>query len=300
MRKSFGFLIIFLVSVSIHSAFAQEISFAKPAEQLSVNVIISEEGHVNIEHKIKSDDVSREVELISGRTSNISVINDSGKDAQYAISGNGKKIVIFPSEDTIYVKYDLDDVLNKTDGIWRWDFLYTSSEATSFYFPEKLDLVFANDRPVYIGEQKGMKCHGCQMKLEYVFDEPTYVGQVEWEKEKFDIIIRTLGSVKSLNFDQPNKSLSLEIDGNEKLVTLIIPQKLLGNPYQVSVNEQKIFKHEFNNNGTHIWLNVRPEVPGEINIIGTTVIPEFPIFTPLVIGMILVFVIQFRNKINLH
>lgn len=299
MKRGFGLLILLGV-ISFHSAFAQEISFAKPAEQLSLNVTISENGHVNVEHMIKPDNVPSEVSLILGKISNISVVNEGGKEVQYATSGDEKKIVIFPSEDVIYVRYDLDNVLSNTDNVWRWDFLYTGIESTIFYFPEKLDLVFANDRPVYIGDHKGMKCHGCQMRLEYVLDEPIYVGHVEWEKEKFDVAIRTLGTVKSLNFDQPNKMLSLGIDGNEKFVTLIIPVKLLGNPYEVTINDQKIFKHEFNNNGTHVWLNVRPETSGEINIVGTTVIPEFPIFIPLVLGILFVIIIQYRSTTNLR
>jgi len=138
------------------------------------------------------------------------------------------------------------------------------------------------------------------MKLEYVIDEPEYVGHVKWENQEFDVIVRTLGELKSINFDQPNKTLSLDIDGDEKFVTTIIPLKLLWNPYDVTVNDTKILKHEFNKNGTHIWLNVRPETSGEINIIGTTAIPEFPIFAPLVIGILLVVIIQYKNKINLH
>lgn len=299
MRKKLFALIFFVIFIPSYSVAAQEISFAKTAEQLAVNVTIDEQGNVNVEHKIKSDSVPVEIALIPGKISNFSVTNENGKEHQYGTSGDGKKIVIFPSRETIYVRYGLDDVLTNTDDVWKWDFLYTSG-STTFFFPEKLDLVFANDSPVYLGEQKGIKCHGCQMKLEYMFDEPTYIGQVEWEKEKFDVVIRTLGSIESLNFDQPNKTLSLGIAGDRKFVTVVIPLRLLGSPYDVSIDNQPIFKHEFNNNGTHVWLNIRPESSGNIDIIGTTAIPEFSLFAPLVIGMAILIVLQFRNRINLH
>ena len=78
------------------------------------------------------------------------------------------------------------------------------------------------------------------------------------------------------------------------------PLVLLGNPYEVYFNEEKILKHEFLTNETHVWLNFRPETSGTINIIGSTVIPEFPFFMPLALGIALILGIQLKNKLTLR
>ena len=84
-----------------------------------------------------------------------------------------------------------------------------------------------------------------------------------------------------------------------QLVTLAIPLELLWNPYEVFVDDKKILKHEFLTNETHVWLNIRPETAGHVEIIGTSVIPEFPILPPLALGIAMLLFIQFRNKFNL-
>ena len=72
------------------------------------------------------------------------------------------------------------------------------------------------------------------------------------------------------------------------------------NPYVVLLDDEKIFFHEYNNDGTHVWLSLKPETSGTISIIGTTVIPEFPIIAPLAIGFLMILVLPFTKKFNLH
>ena len=50
----------------------------------------------------------------------------------------------------------------------------------------------------------------------------------------------------------------------------------------------------------HIVLSMKPEVSGEIVIIGTTVIPEFPIFAPLAIGFLIILTLPLMRKFSLH
>ena len=58
--------------------------------------------------------------------------------------------------------------------------------------------------------------------------------------------------------------------------------------------------YKYINNGTHVWLNMKPETSGEITIIGTTVIPEFPIIAPLAIGFLMILVVPLMRKFNLR
>jgi len=68
----------------------------------------------------------------------------------------------------------------------------------------------------------------------------------------------------------------------------------------VFLNDERIFVNEFYINETHAGINIRPDTSGTIEIIGTTVIPEFPIFAPLLVGIVAVIILQFRNRLNLH
>jgi hypothetical protein len=94
--------------------------------------------------------------------------------------------------------------------------------------------------------------------------------------------------------------MSFNVNGDKQLITLIIPLELLWNPYEVYLDDQKILKHEFFSNSTHVWLNIRPENSGTIRIIGTSVVPEFPLFVPFFIGISAVILLQLRNKLNLR
>ena len=71
-------------------------------------------------------------------------------------------------------------------------------------------------------------------------------------------------------------------------------------PYTVLINDEKILRHQFFENGTHVWLNVRPDSAGEVSIIGTTVVPEFPLVAPLALSLIIVVAVPLVRKFNLH
>jgi len=221
-------------------------------------------------------------------------------EIQHAMAGHSV-VTLFPTEVNFGVEYDLKDVLILKDGVWTWDFLHTESKnGVEFYFPDEVDLVFANDRPVRIASAEGMRCHGCDMFLEYVIDEPIILKEIEWEEQEFLVSIRTLDEINSFNFDQPTRRLSFETTQEDRLITLIIPLELLWNPYQVYLDDQKILKHEFYQNDTHVWLNIKPKTVGTIEIIGISAIPEFSLLLPLVLGITIVIVFQAKNKINLH
>ena len=119
---------------------------------------------------------------------------------------------------------------------------------------------------------------------------------IKWEDKEFLVEIRSYSKINDFTFDQPTKSISFDLMDENQYVTLIIPLELLWNPYQVFLDDQKILKHENFQNETHAWLNVKPPTSGTITIVGTSVIPEFSLFTPLVLGLVIVIVFRFKNK----
>ena len=295
--KIFGFLIILFI-ISIIPVAGAQISIGEKAVQKSVEVVIDSAGEVHVKHVVRSSNLPRDLELILGTVSNISVTNEQGEEKLFSILGDNKGVLIETSKEDSIIEYDLDHVLSQKDDVWTWSFRYL--EPTSFIFPEEVDLIFVNERPVYFDEKKGMKCHGCQMVLEYSINEPKNFKNVKWEDKEFVVEIRSHSNIDNFIFNQPTKSISFYISEKNRFVTTIIPLELLWEPYSIFLNDEKIDQHKFNNNGTHVWLNMRPETTGEIIILGTTVIPEFPIIAPLAVGFLMILVMPLMKKFNLR
>jgi len=295
--KVFEFLVILSIISVIPVADAQ-ISIGEKAVQKSVEVIINSAGEVHVKHVVVSSNVPKQVELIDGTVSNLLVTDEQGEEKQVTVIGDNSGVLILPSNRNSIIEYNLDHVLSQKDSLWTWNFRYL--ETTSFILPEEVDLLFVNEKPIFLGEKNGFACHGCQMLLEYSINEPKNIKQVNWEDKEFLVEVRTLAEIESFNFNQSAKKISFKVNDNNQFVTTIIPLELLWDPYLVFLDEEKIVQHKFNNNGTHVWLNMRPETSGEITIIGTTVIPEFPIIAPLAVGFLMILVMPLMRKFNLR
>ncbi len=295
--KIFGFLIILFIISIIPVADAQ-ISIGEKAVQKSVEVVIDSDGEVHVKHVVRSSNLPRDLELILGTVSNLSVTNEQGEEKLFSILGDNEGVLIETSKEDSIIEYDLDHVLSQKDDVWTWSFRYL--ETTSFIFPEEVDLIFVDERPVYFDEKKGISCHGCEMVLEYSINEPKNFKNVKWEDKEFLVEIRSHSNIDKFIFDQPTKSIIFDISEKNRFVTTIIPLELLWEPYLVFLNDEKIFFREINNNGTHVWLNIKPETTGEIIILGTTVIPEFPIIAPLAVGFLMILVVPLTRKFNLR
>src|SRR3989338_4052832 len=223
--KQVVFFIILAFIIAIPTAYAQEISIGEKAEQKSVEVVISSSDEIHVKHVIASSNSPRQVELIEGTVTNITVSDEEGKEKQFGIIGDNDGVIIYRSQENIIVEYDLGDVLFLKDNVWTWDFRYL--ETTSFIIPKEVDLIFVNDRPVYLDEKKGIACHGCQMILEYSIDEPKILKNIEFDNKEFLIEIRTFAEINQFNFDQTTKSISFDVNGENQFVIAIIPLELL-------------------------------------------------------------------------
>ena len=293
--KAAVFFIVLLILI-VPSASAQEFSVAEKANQKLVQVMIGDQGDVHVKHVVGRSDSPKQMNLIDGIVQNLT-ITDEGEEQTVTTVGNNDAVIILPSDNDSIVEYDLEQVLLQKDNIWKLDFRYL--QTTSFFLPEELDLIFVNDKSIYLEDEKGFTCHGCQVILEYSFDQPKKIVEVNWGTEKFLVEIRTFADTVDFDFDQPAKKIGFKINDSNQFVTTIIPLELLWEPYVIFLDDEKLF-HENTNNGTHAWINLRPDTPGEITIIGTTVVPEFPIIAPLAIGFLIILVIPLMRKFSLH
>jgi len=198
----------------------------------------------------------------------------------------------------MFVKYDLDDALVLKNNIWTLDFRYL--ETTTFVVPEEVELLFANERPVFLEGKNAFTCHGCQMVLEYSINESRKIQYVNWENQEFLVEMITYTEIDNFEFSQFDKQISFRVNDSNQFVTTIIPLELLWGPYVVLLDDEKIFFRDSINNGTHVWVNIKPDTTGEVAIIGTTVVPEFPIIAQLAIGFLMIMIMPFVRKFNLH
>ena len=295
--RIFGFLVV-LALISIIPIANAQISIGASAIQKSVEVIINSEGNVHVKHIIRSSNLPQDLELVYGTVSNVSVTNEQNEEVLFSINGDNTMMLIQPSDKKLIIEYDLDHVLVQINNVWTWSFRYL--ETTSFILPEEVNVIFTNERPILLDKKKGISCHGCQMNLEYSIDEPKVFENVTWEDKEFVVEIQSYSNISNFVFEQPTKSITFDISKENQFVATIIPLELLWKPYSVFLNNEKVLFHEYINNGTHVWLSMKPETIGEVSIIGTTVIPEFPIIAPLAIGFLMILIIPFTKKFNLH
>ena len=293
----FGLLGILLIISLVPLADAQ-ISIGEKANQKSVEVEINSDDEVHVKHIVRSSNLPQDLELVYGTVSNISVTNEQGDEELYSMIADDSAILLQPSDEELTIEYDLEDVLIKIDNVWTWSFRYL--ETTTFIIPEKIDLFFVNDRPVYLDDKKGFSCHGCQMILEYTIDEPKNIERVNWENNEFVVEIMTFAKIENFDFSQQNKEISFKVNDENQFVTTVVPLELLWGPYAVFLDDKKIFFSDNFNNGTHVWINIKPDTTGEISIIGTTVVPEFPIIAPLAIGFLMIMTIPLMRKFSLR
>ncbi len=103
-------LLVILIGGSIIPADAQ-ITINKNAIQKSIEVNIDSIGNVHVKHVIKSANSPKQVELIYGTVSNLSVVNELGEENQFSVIGDNVGVLIFPSSSDSIVEYDLEHVL---------------------------------------------------------------------------------------------------------------------------------------------------------------------------------------------
>ena len=259
-----GFFIILLFIITIPTVYAQ-VSIGEEAKQKKVDVVITESNQIHVKHVVIASNSPKQIQLIDGTITNLKVTDVEGGEKQFGSIGDNDGLIIFPSQKNIVVEYDLEDVLFLKDNVWTLDFRYL--QTTNFMFPREVDLVFANNKPVYLGEKNGIACHGCQMTLAYSINEPKILKNIKYDNKEFLIEIRTFAEISEFNFDQLTKSISFHVNGEKQFVTTVVPLKILPELYNVFVDNEKIMYHGYINNGTHVWINIRSDASGTVSII---------------------------------
>jgi predicted DNA binding CopG/RHH family protein len=304
-KNIFLIVVVFSLILVIPTSHAQ-LTIGADAEQKSIEMKLDLDGIVSVKHVVSSSNMPVTVKLFSGTISNLVITNEKGEDVfengsntgiAYDPQGN-QSIVIFPSKQNSIIEYNLENIIPNNNLLT----IQTSYDETySIIFSDEIEMIFLNNNVLFLENKKGVSLnYGGSATVQYYSNIPKMVKEVQWEENKFDVEIITDSKINKFNFEQTSKSISFQINEEDKLVTIIMSEELLGGPYLIFLDDEKIKFNKTTKDENHIVLNMKPEVSGEIVIIGTTVIPEFSMFLPLIMGFLIILTVPFMKKFSLR
>jgi hypothetical protein len=265
-------LISAIIIFSGSQVFGQQVSVGQNPNEI-ISITIDETGTAHVTHKVKGPSLNPiQVDMIDGNITNLSVTDVNGGSVEYASMKSPMSIILNISQRNMtLIKYNLVNAVSNKNNIWKWDYREPQdTDFTEFHFPKGVDTVWANGRPVYLGEQ-GLGQHGNGFALEYIIDEPVNTQNVQFADKNFVVGVRTVSGLGGYVFDQSQKTYAFNVDKANIPITVIIPQELLSGPYNVKLNGNATLYQEFHKNKTHAWIGLEPAKSGTVQIIGTTV-----------------------------
>ena len=290
-------MIFALIAVPVANA-----QFGAPAYQKSTHLIIDELNNIEAKHVIGFSNDPVMVNLFEGViTESITVTNEDGKELEFVIVGMSDygAVTIFSADKNTIVKYNLENMFRQSDNLLTLNIGYPKT--FGILFSEKIDQIFLNDQIIQLRDKKGISINGGgYVNVAYYSEMPKIIQEVQWKEDKFDVEIITDSKIDEFNFDQESKSISFQVNEKNKFVTINMEEKLLGGPYVILLDNEKIEFSQYSIKENYISLAMKPESSGEIRIIGTTVIPEFSMFIPLIMGFMIILTVPLMKKFSLR
>ena len=290
-------MIFALISVPIANA-----QLGAPAYQKSSQLIIDEFNNIEAKHVIGFSNDPVSINLFEGAIiDSITVTNENGKELEFAIVGMGDygSVTIFSADENTIIKYNLRDIFRYSDNLITLNVGYPKT--FGILFSEKTDQIFLGKQIIQLGDKKGISINGGgYVNVEYYSEMQKKIQEVQWKEDKFNVEIITDSKIDKFNFDQESKSISFQVNEKNKFVTINMEEKLLGGPYVILLDDEKIEYTKFDRDGGIVSLNLKPETTGQVTIIGTTVIPEFSMFIPLIMGFMIILTVPAMRKFSLH
>jgi len=132
----------------------------------------------------------------------------------------------------------------------------------------------------------------------------TLSKSVIWAGNSFDVTLQSNSTITDFTFSQPEKRISLNVIVPSSMAgfcNVTIPVELLGGPYVVLVDGSPITPTE-TSNATHTSQYVMYTQNSQIEVIGTTVIPEFPtiVATTIVLAVVMLPLLFTKRKLILQ
>ena len=303
-HKIISTIIIFGLITVIPTVYGQ-LSIGSEAQQESIEVKINSDGEIGVKHIVSSSNMPSSVPLFieveNEDDLNVKITNELGEEINSGIGYDGLgniTILVLPSKQNTIIEYNLEN-MKLENNLLTTEISY--SKKFSVLFDEKTNLIFANDNIIFLEGKKGLSINGGgNMKIQFYSNESKIIKNVTWEENEFDVEIITDSEIEKFNFNQPEKSISFQVNDENKFVTITMSEELLGGPYVTLLDDEKIKHAKSIRDGGLVALNLKPETTGQVTIIGTTVIPEFSMFIPLIMGFMIILTVPLMKKFSLR
>ena len=302
IQKIIPVIIIFGLIAVIPTVYAQ-LGLGVEANQKSVEVLIDRSDKVNVKHVVYSSNNPGNVQLFSGVVEDsLKITNDEGVEIEFGRIGNDEEgltgLLILGSEENTFIEYSLADVKTLKDNLWSLNLQY--HDTFSIIIDNEINSIFLNNSLIKLENKNGITINGGgKLNLQHYENIPITIKEIQWEENKFDVEIISNSEIDKFDFNQEEKSISFEINNENKFVTITMSEELLGGPYVLLLNNEKIKYNLVNEEGI-VSMNFKPQTEGEIVIIGTTVIPEFSMFIPLIMGFMIILMVPMMRKFTLR
>jgi len=299
-QKIISTIIIFSLIIVVPTAYGQ-LTLGSEAKQELIEVKISPTGEIKVKHIVSPSNMPVSVTLFEGEIKKLIVTNNLGEEINSGTANDVKgnlSVMVLPSEQSTTIEYNLKN-MNLENNLFVTEISY--QKKFSVLFDESIKLIFVNDNVIFLDDKKGISINGGgNTEIKFYNEESKIIKEVIWEENKFDVEIITDSEIQSFNFNQAEKNISFQVNDKNKFVTISMSEELLGSPYVILLDGEQILYTKFVRDGKIVSLNLEPEAPGQVTIIGTTVIPEFSMFIPLIMGFMIILTVPLMRKFSLH
>ena len=262
-------IVLVLALITVIPAASAQLSLGTEANQKLIEVKLNKSEIVNVKHIISASGVPVSVNLFDGVIrESIIVTNSNGDENQFGLVGYGEaleSITIFPSESDIIIKYNLEDASTSYENLWTVRIGY--SETFDILFHKEIDMFFLNNTIIQLENKNGITANGGgNAIIQYYNKIPKIIEEVSWEQNKFDIEIITNSKIDNFNFNQESKNITFDINEKNKFLTISMEEELVGSPYVILLNNEKILYNKSLNKENYVLLSMKPQAVGEITI----------------------------------
>ena len=272
MNNQIYLIVLFLALVTVIPSVSAQLSVGEEANQKLIEVELNKSEIVNVKHVISASGNPVSVNLFEGViTESIIVKNSNGDEKEFGVVAYGggiESITIFPSNSDIIIKYNLEDTSTLYENLWTVGIGY--SETFSILFSEETGLFFLNNNIIELGNKKGISVNGGGNAIIQYYDKiPKIIEEVSLKEDKFNVEIITNSKIDEFNFDQELKSINFQVNEKNKFVTVSMEKELVGDPYVVLLNNEKIVYSKSVNKENYVSLSMKPQAVGEIIIMNS-------------------------------
>ena len=269
MNNQIYLIVLVLALVTVIPTVSAQFSLGAEANQKLIQVELNKSEIVNVKQVIAASNIPVSVSLFDGVIpESLIVTNENGDEKEFALTNDGKEnlsITIFPSKLDIIIKYDLEDASTFYENLWTVRIGY--SEPFSILFSEEINLIFLNNNIIQLENKKGISVNnGGNALIQYYDKIPKIIEEVSLDEDKFNVEIITNSKIDKFNFDQVSKSISFQLNEKNKFVTVTMEEELLGSPYTILLNDEKIKYTRSNSKEKYVSLSIKPQAVGEIMI----------------------------------